>query len=204
MSISSETQLVNNALIRLGANTITDIDTDGSHESNTMQQLYAPTRDALLRQHFWNFAIKRSNLSANAVAPAFEWAASYPLPSDFIRLKKIWNTDGAYSIEGDAIYSDQTSLLQMVYIRRITDTTAFDPLFTQVLTLMLAILAEPRIQGGTTNTDRLQRELQQVLLEAKIVDSQDSTPEQFIINTFANARVGIGSEIDTFNMTIIS
>jgi hypothetical protein len=192
MSIASETQLVNNALIRLGANTITDIDTDGSHESNTMQQLYAPTRDALLRQHFWNFATKRANLAADSTAPAFEWAASYPLPSDFIRLKKLFNTDGKYAIEGSSILTDQPSLLQIVYIRKITDTTAFDPLFTQTLTLMLAVLAEPRIQGGATKTGELKMELKELLLEAKIVDAQDSSPDDFIISTFQDARSGFG------------
>lgn len=199
MAITSETQIANNALIRLGANPITDIDVDGTHNSNTMQQLYAPTRDALLRQHFWNFAIKRVSIAENATPPAFQWTAQYTLPSDFVRVKRLYNTDDNYAIEGDVILVNQPSELQMVYVARITDVTRFDPLFVQVLTLMLAILAAPRICGEGFNTDRLAAELRQTLMEAKIVDSQDSSPEDFIINTFANARYG--SYTDIWNIT---
>mgnify|MGYP006935481471 CR=1 FL=1 len=200
MSISSETHLVNNALLRIGANTITDIETDGSHESNTMLQLYGPTRDSLLRQHFWNFATKRVVLAENADTPDFEWAASYSLPADFIRVKKLYDTDSNFTIEGDQLLTDQQSSLKLVYIARITDVTAFDPLFTQVLILMLAILAEPRIQGGATSVDRLKMELKELLLEAKIVDAQDGSAEQFAITTFQNARFGTDFN-DRWNIT---
>ncbi len=200
MAITSETQLVNNALIRLGANTITDLSTGGNHESNTMLQLYAPTRDALLRQHFWNFAIKRVSLAADSIAPAFEWSASYPLPADFIRVRKIFNSDGPFTIEAEALLTDQQSELQLIYVSRITDVTRFDPLFVQVLTLMLAILAAPRIQGIGANTTALSAELQLVMLEAKIVDAQDGTAEEFLISTFRDARSSGADRFDISNI----
>ncbi len=200
MSINSETQLVNNALIRLGANTITDIDTDGSHESNTMQQLYAPTRDALLRQHFWNFAMTRISLAENAITPAFEWAAQYELPADFIRIKSIFNSDGPFTIEGTAILTDTTTELQVVYVKKVTDVTAFDPLFVQTLTLMLAILAAPRIQSDV-KVEVLMRELKELIMEAKIVDAQDGSADNMIISTFQDSRNGLG--IDRFSVSNI-
>lgn len=199
MAINSETQLVNNALIRLGANTITDIDTDGSHESNTMQQLYAPTRDALLRQHFWNFAMTRVSLAENAVAPAFQWAAQYELPADFIRIKSIYNSSGPFTIEGTSILTDQVSELQIVYVKKVTDVTAFDALFVQTLTLMLAILAAPRIQSDV-KVEVLSRELKELLMEAKIVDAQDGDADSMSISTFSDSRSGFG--LDRFSITV--
>lgn len=188
MSITSETHIVNNALIRLGAKNITDLDTDGTHTSSTMVQLYAPTRDALLRQHFWNFAVKRVSLAEEVTPPAFEWEAQYTLPADFIRLKKLYNTDSDYAIEGSSILVNQPSELQLVYVSRITDVTAFDPLFTQVLILMLAVLAASRIAGEAYKTDGLFRELGQLLAEAKIVDAQDGSADRFVISALTDAR----------------
>jgi hypothetical protein len=199
MAITSATHIVNNALIRLGAKNITDLDTDGTQTSATMVQLYEHTRDSLLRQHFWNFAIKRVSLAADAVTPAFEYANQYTLPADFIRVKKIYNSDLPYTIEGGSLLIDQSTELQLIYVSRVTDVTQFDTLFTQVLILMLAILAAARIVGDGYKTGPLLQELNQLLLEAKIVDAQDGTPETLIVSAFQEARLGLTS--DRFNVT---
>jgi hypothetical protein len=59
---SNDYDIVNKALIRLGAKTITALN-DGSNNANVANEIYADTRDDLLRTHEWGFAEKVSALS---------------------------------------------------------------------------------------------------------------------------------------------
>jgi hypothetical protein len=188
--IGSEVQLCNNALLLLGAKSITSF-TDGTISSNTCRQFYEPTRNELLAQHFWNFAIKRVSLAEIVTTPAFEWAAQYELPSDFVRVRRLnYVNDVPYIIEGTKILTDQRSELQLVYVARVSDTVQFSPLFTSVLTTLMAILIGPTITGDGTASVRLAARLRDLLLTAKMVDSQDGTPENWDISTFTGSRIG--------------
>ena len=189
MSISSETQLCNNALILLGQSTITAIN-EGTPTANVCQQLYAPTRNDLLAQHFWNFATKRVSIASDAVAPVFEWANSYQLPADFFRVKKIYDSDADYIIESDKILTDQTTELKLVYIAKITDTVAFSPLFTTALIARMAMLLCQQIKGSDSSLPALQQMYMEALRTAKIADAQDGTPEALTANSYQDARMG--------------
>jgi hypothetical protein len=81
---TSVVDICNNALIRIGSKTITSL-SDGDKVANSCNLLYTQTRDLLLRQHFWNFAVTRVQLASESTSPGFEFDYSYPLPSDFIR-----------------------------------------------------------------------------------------------------------------------
>lgn len=197
MAISSEVQLANLALLRLGERTITSLE-DSTTTANACNIAYSTARDALLRRHFWNFSLKRVVLAADATAPSFGFQSSFPLPSDFIRVKSIYNQSSDYSIEGRNLLTDQTSSLSLVYVSKETDVTLFDPLFTDALVLLLILKIGPRIQGEGFNPAGFAQELQQVLLDAKIADAQDSSPDQLEINTFTGARTGN----DGWNYTI--
>ena len=60
---SNDYDIVNLALTRLGAKTITAL-SDGSNNANVANEIYADTRDDLLRSHEWGWAEKTSNLTA--------------------------------------------------------------------------------------------------------------------------------------------
>lgn len=195
MAISSETQIVNNALLRLGASTITSMEDDGTVSSNAALQLYAPTRDSLLRKHFWNFAIARQNLASDVTSPDFQFLYQYTLPADFSRVQKIYGQTSDYSVEGTKLLTNQAAPLRLVYVRQVTDVRQFDSLFVEVLVLMLAIKMSNRIRSKADDINSLKEELRTLLLEAKIVDAQDSSPEQFDVNTFLDARM-FGTQAD--------
>ncbi len=187
MSIISDVAICNNALLRIGASTITDL-TEGSDSANILNQIYVPTRDALLRKHFWNFATKRVALSASVTAPAFEWNYSYDVPSDFIRINRLYNSSSAFKLEGSAILTNQAAPLNLVYIARITDPTQFDPIFIDALTLILAIKIGSRTSGDGFNPASLYQELEQTMRSAQMIDAQEDTPQDLVIDTFTEAR----------------
>jgi hypothetical protein len=200
-TVTSDTQICNNALLRLGAGTIASM-LDNTVLANACNQLYSPTRDSLLRQHFWPFATVRASLPINAVAPPFEWDASYTLPPDFIRFKYVFRADSPWKIEGNLLMTNQTggntttfgtpavNGLPIVYIARVTDPTTFDPLFVEILTLRLALLLGPRISGPNFNQKNLMDELKPLLLEAKTISAQDQSSDELDISTYASARIG--------------
>ena len=147
--MASETEVNNMALGRIGAKRISDYDdTEEANLQSVQARLHYPqTRDALLRSHWWRFARTRQQLSANATAPDFEYSYAYDLPNDFLReWLPPWEdssevqgrTRYSYSLEGKQLLSDE-SVMRLRYVRRVEDVAEFDPLFTEVLVLQLAI-----------------------------------------------------------------
>ncbi len=84
----TSTTIANLALARLGNSTITDI-TEDTEIARACQLLYEPTRKELLRSHRWNFAQKRATLTQLADAPLFGWDHAYQLPSDYMRVCEV-------------------------------------------------------------------------------------------------------------------
>ena len=55
-NFSSDTEVVNSALIKIGAKTITDLASDSSREAVVARRSYSVQLDTLLRMYRWNFA----------------------------------------------------------------------------------------------------------------------------------------------------
>lgn len=81
---------LNNALGRAGYNQITAVG-DGSREANSCNLFYPRLRKSLISLARWRFSERRAALTAGPT-PAFEFAYSYLLPTDFVR---IWEYNGA-------------------------------------------------------------------------------------------------------------
>ena len=77
----SVVDICNNALVDLGASSIVSL-TEDSKAARLCNQRYDSIRDTVFRFHPWNCLINRASLAADAVAPAFEYAFQYTLPTD--------------------------------------------------------------------------------------------------------------------------
>jgi len=90
-----------------------------------------PVRDDSIGLRYWDMVTARC---------PFEYSYRYSVPADFIRLKPNYFKDNWIDarLEGAYILTDETSL-EIEYIKKITDPTEFDPLFTEVLICDLAI-----------------------------------------------------------------
>lgn len=194
MAVSSKVQICNLALLRLGTNPITSL-TEGTTAANACNLVYDHCRESLLRRHFWNFAIDNVQLAADSDAPAFKYANKFQLPSDFVRIKEIYEQGSDYDIDGTAIYTDDGAPLKLSYVKDITDVTKFDSMFTESLVLMIIIKIGSRIQGDGFNAAPYLEELQRVSLEAKRVDAQDASPTQWGINTFTRSRQNTAGDL---------
>ncbi len=104
--------------------------------------------------------------------PQFQWTYAYDLPVDFLRAKAKYKATISYAIEGSQLLTDDTDV-EILYIRRITDPTAFDPLFVELLVLNLAL----KVIMPLAQDKALQRELwdeRAVLMrQVRTIDKQE-------------------------------
>ena len=139
--MASITGICNQALGRIGSKRINNYETDTSAEAIHCRIHYQQTIESLLRSGVWQFARKRASLTADISTPGFEWGYQFSLPSDFLRLVEVYQLDGysgLYTLEGNKILSDDDTL-NIKYIRNVADPNEFDPLFTEIAVLKLAL-----------------------------------------------------------------
>ena len=194
-SLASETDIYNLALDLLDEEPILSAGVDNRKAVRFMRRHYALTRDALLELHPWKFAIARAALASGA-DPLFGWGYSYALPNDCLRLIPL-TTGGdengrpiPFRLEGDGILCDQEGPLYIRYIKRVTVTTKFSNLFVQALTTALAAKAAANITGKKSYRDTLLSEYRDAIVQAQIVDSVQTTPDEPVTDAWIDGRYG--------------
>lgn len=155
--MATDIDICNLALAHLGEDSITSL-SDGTPRAIACNLHYAVTRDEVLRSHRWNFAIARI-ATVDYDEPEFEWTAKFELPTDCLRVLEFngnesTETDREFVIEGRWLFSNSTTA-NIVYVKRETDTTLYDPIFVKALALKLAVALSESIRGTTGKTAEL-------------------------------------------------
>lgn len=186
--MASEITIINEALTKLGEQAILTR-TEDSRPARTANRTFDSIRDTMLRQHPWNFAIKRTTIAANSTAPDWGYAVSYNLPPDFLRLLSINNpSELPYCIEGTKILTDISGTLSIRYVSRITDIDSMTFAFREALVARLAMeWAEP-LSGTTTLWQQMAEMYKDKLRVAKVDDAQENWPEKIISSTWIDIR----------------
>jgi hypothetical protein len=142
----SKIGICNLALSHIGAGTISAL-TEVSAEAVQCSLHYDNALDFVLRDYPWNFATRRVTLALSSDTPPDEWGYAYSLPSDCLWARRVVvsnaATDPLFVIEinstGDGkilLTNEVTAVLQ--YTARITETTLFDPMFSEAFSWKLA------------------------------------------------------------------
>ena len=204
MAEVSKTSICNKALGILGGKSINSFDDDTSPAAIRCRLFYDPTRKALLRSHYWRFASGRSTLVQDDTDPTFEWANQFILPTDFLRLKSIFddtfsrNTRHAHAIEEERLLTDD-STMNIRYIKNIDDASKFDPLFVKVFSLLLADELIGPIAGGDKRIQtKIDDALAKLMPAVRALDRQETNlagrADQF---TWTDVRATRGGRIDS-------
>lgn len=103
-SLSSPADVVNNALTRIGYKLRVGSLYDGSEAASNALDIYAQTRDEILRQNDWGFAERNVSLTLlksapvggyippnmwSTVYPALPWLYEYEYPSDCLKVRAL-------------------------------------------------------------------------------------------------------------------
>ena len=153
MEIASPSYICNLALIRLGEQRVINIETDDTERAIQCNLIYDHTRDEMLRDLDWNFAISRARLARLASDPIGSYDYEYQLPvSPFcLRVVNMINDQEVgdiehipshlqqpnYRIEGGKLLTDE-KIVNIRYVSRAADIALYDSLFVECLSLRLA------------------------------------------------------------------
>jgi hypothetical protein len=179
----SVVDLCNKALDKLGHGPIASLD-DNTKAARLCTRNWPLVRDAVLRAHPWNFAIKRDvlapvDLTVTEAAKQWGFSNKFPFPADMLRLVEVRDLSTSdYQVEGRAILAN-TTVLYIRYVGREEDPNQYDALFFDAAAAHLAFeLAEPLTQSNTKK-DAAWQEYKDRLSDAKQLDGQENPPAQF-------------------------
>jgi len=179
--MASKTDIVNRAFSKLGQTRVSNIDNDTTANAIAMKDMYEIIRDDMLTAYPWNFAVTRTQLAKDATVPAWGYDNRYTLPSDFLALLEI-KDNPQYTLETDKtsggryILTDAGSPIYIKYIKRVTNTGEFDPLFVEAFATRLAYEGCEFITQSNTKKDLLFRDLQVSIERAYASDAIQETP----------------------------
>lgn len=157
----------NGALALLGEARLTSLDEDRP-AARAITDAFGNVRDALLRRHPWNFALKYRNLTRDPTLPAGSFAYGFPLPSDCLRVRSVdglgadaWAVEAPENADPNAtqlapvLFCDTTSA-RIAYTASIVHVGLWDSLFLEVFELELAArIAGVVGQAGMADTLRV-------------------------------------------------
>lgn len=189
--MASVVEICNRALQKLGAKRIVAL-TDDSRNARACNVAYGPVRLSLLRAHPWNCAIARASLAAASTAPSWGRAATYPLPSDYVRMIEDYPEDNSndkdWVLEGKNILTDDSSPLYLRYIFDLEDPNVMDSLFREALSSLLAVELCEEITQSNTKKEAVEKGYRGIILEAKRANAFENVSSEPPEDTWITGR----------------
>jgi hypothetical protein len=189
-SIATDEDVVNIALSRIGAKSISTLASDTTVEAVQARIVYYNTRDSLMRAHPWNFLTLRVQLTDSGTDPVFGWDNGFLLPSDFLRLITVHATNDnwdqpPYRLEKQDISAVKTNVLlinsstcwiRYVYLETTPSKWITD--FQDAVAWQLAAEFALVLPVSGTKYDLLEKRAERALLYAKSIDGMEDYPER--------------------------
>lgn len=191
-SQSDPTSVANLALTRLGADRITDLETEQSENAAKMRAVYPFLRDEVLRSHPWNFATERVNFNRTVDTPLYGFLNEFQIPGNVLRILPTGtgsdnNLATNYKIEGDKVLSDDTTF-QAKCILRVEDTTRWDAAFVDCFATRLQAELAYAITNNRGITNDLFALYQAKLRAVRGWDATEGTPDELSSDLWINSR----------------
>lgn len=199
--MASEVDIANLALAKLGAGTIISLD-DDDPKAVVLKLNFATIRDKELRARRWRFSLARHELLADAIAPAWGFGYSYPLPAGCLRVIQIGEYDlgpnlsdyraaptELWSIEGRAILTNLPAPLKVRTIQQITDTGLFDACFVDALASRLAYECCERITQSDSKRQLAWSAYREAIREATRANAFEGATQEATDDTWVMARI---------------
>lgn len=181
--------ICSNALLKLGAESITSYQ-DGTAEAEISSSLYPLIRDGLLSSYPWKFAIAQKKLIRLAEVPVADYQYAYLLPNDFLRIISAGQRGRGqgieYSISENRLHTNVGEVV-LSYIFR-PDESRFPAFFCEALVARLAAEFCLPLTESTSRAELLSKTSEELIKRARLIDSQQSTPQKFEDYTLVEAR----------------
>lgn len=199
--MSNKTEVLNRALIKLGANTIASPD-EASEQARKGLLVFETVAQNELRRQAWSFAKKRATLAPLAVATGGEdFSSSFNLPADCLRLISLnggWvftsireannGLPPYYAVEGRTLQANE-STASIVYVGDVSGSVAlWDATFVEVFACRLASELAQTITKSATLKQSLKQDYLEALKEAKRTNAIELPPQTLPDDSWVLAR----------------
>jgi hypothetical protein len=186
--VTSAVGICSNALLQLGDKPIASL-TENTDRASLCNNLWPMVRDYILRKGVWSCTRASVILAPESAAPEFDWARSFLLPGDCMRILQVGERGHRtpYELRARRILSN-AGTLPLVYQQRITDPVQWDDAMVDAACAeMAARLAYPITQSASM-AQTMQGRAAQALREAQAISGQDNPPEDWADSPFIEAR----------------
>lgn len=178
--MSTELQVVNEALIKLGATPIASLEDSGA-QATTARALFDTTRDRLLAETAWHFALKKVDLPELSLDEDdfnehSDYAHIYQMPSDRVRSLGL-ESKAPFRLLRDRLWTDdQPAVLVYVYRADVEDWPGY---FRDVVVDTLAAAFATAVTDTVNRAEYWGRRADVGRGRAMSVDAQQTPPEIF-------------------------
>ena len=189
--MATAVDIANFALGHLAETSITSL-TQPVERARVMNRWLDQARRRALREANWTCASKLASIAEDATAPVYGYTHRYLKPADFIRLIAVKDSGSGvnFDIEGRYILTNKTSPIYIKYVHDLEDVSQFDPDLVDVMALILAFYASPKLTHNRTKRKDLEEEAIRVAAAAKNVDSSGNSPIGLQAGSWLAAREG--------------
>jgi|TARA_R110000822_G_scaffold28102_2_gene83716 hypothetical protein len=185
---TSDVEICNLALTHLGEDSITAL-TENSKAGRLCNLNYVRLRNATLRSHTWNFAVKRAQLALSTSTPEYEYAYAFTLPTDYIRIVDTDLLNGSmWKVENGKILCD-SSALKIRYIFEVTDPNSFDEMFIETFSYRIAQQLAISLSDSVKLSETMERQYNRTLRLARNAGANEGNPEVLDASSWLNSRV---------------
>lgn len=199
--MASKIGIWNMALGHLGVGKEVAAADERSAEASACRRYWEQVVDEALGDYPWTFTRKFAALGLVEEDPTDEWAYSYRVPSDCLRVRRVMSdarqdtADTAIPFligqddTGALLYTDQADA-EVEYTYRVEDVSRFPADFVAALSLLLAVYIAPRVTAGDQfglRKDAAQL-YQRAIGKAHVNDAMHGRPDQEPMSEFERAR----------------
>jgi len=192
----SKTEICNLAVSWLGGKHITSVDDDPSKEARLCRANYDQSRQAVLEEREWTFAVKRATLTPLSEEPLFGYNYKFLLPPDLLVTINAYDPADAgqkqppgisHVREGNHLCAD-ISQVNIKYIFDLTNTTKFSSLFSQTVAAHIAANIAVGLTENATQQERMMVVYEDKLNKAISSDSLQGSNERIETSQLEKSR----------------
>ncbi len=192
--ITSHEGIINSALQRMGIEPIVDFD-DDTVQGRLANASYAGIRDAVMREHPWNFCTVHAQLTLTTLPTGvWNWDFAYDLPPDNLRILQVENQSAAeidnWTVSDDLLLTgiSGAATLSVRHIKRVLTVEKYDASFVEALQERLQFEWSEPLVKATTFTERKELISKDKMGLSRSMDSSESTPLRIEASTWINSR----------------
>jgi hypothetical protein len=180
---SSDTDICNIGLARIGEDLLTSYEADNSRRAMLCRKLYPVLKKAVMRNYPWAFALRRQSLAqvSGLEDVYWNWDYVYQLPTDPKCLRVLDTSQDDYGyrwvVEGSYLLTNAPTIT-IRYIAQIDEPGLYDSQFVEAMGARMAWALAKSITGDDDLVKDCRAEFLMLAGEAHASDSMETTEDE--------------------------